>query len=93
MGKILKRKILTEDTYTSISVDRETHDAVKYWANKESISMAQATKIMVITFVSSQILKEKRGKAPDERAKTYRQLIQAFREAKKKIADKGLTKS
>ncbi len=43
MGGILRRKILTEDTYTSISVDRETHDAVKYWAKKESINMAQAT--------------------------------------------------
>ena len=28
MGKILGRKILTEDTYTSISVDKETHDYV-----------------------------------------------------------------
>ena len=42
MGKILRRKILTEDTLTSISVDRETHDSVKYWAKKESISMAKA---------------------------------------------------
>jgi hypothetical protein len=92
MGKILKRKILTEDTYTSISVDRETHDTVKYWAKKESNSMAQATKIMVLTYVRTIILKEKRGKVPVERAETYGQLIQTLREAKRKITDKRLTK-
>ncbi len=93
MGGILRRKILTEDKNTSISVDRETPDAVKYWAKKESISMAQATKIMVITFTSSQALTELKTKGSDERTEALDRLIKTCRDAKRKVTDRELPES
>ena len=62
MKGIIPRKVLVGNKGISINIDRDTHRAIKAWAQGESITIAYAIRVMATAFFTSMFSKQEKEK-------------------------------
>ncbi len=92
-----ERIILRRGEGKLITVDPNTHQAIRAWANMEGTTMINAVRVMVRFYLNHHYggkKGEKKGERLDPLLRSkYIELLDVIKEAKKKIAKKGLTES
>ncbi len=87
MSKTERQILLKSTKGVNVTIDPDTHKAIKMWAQGEGITLVQAIRIMAKFFFINYYRKMREEKTDSLLRKKRIELVNAIRQAKKKQRD------